>query len=235
MALRTLNTAQVQNTALSRHMSQTFNYMMGGVALSGLVAWLATTNPALMQVAAKGNLIFMLVWLGFGFFMHKMVFSLQPAAALAVFAAFSALTGFSLAPLALIYTGASITTAFLVAAIMFGGTSLYGYTTNKSLSGMGTFLVMGSWGLLAFGLVTIGAGLFGFNTSGMSTVFSLIAVPLFAAITAWEVNQMKETFQQYGSDELLRSRLSILNAASLYMNFVTMFINLLQLIGDRRE
>lgn len=234
MATRSIPSATARDTALSRHMSQTFNYMMGGVALSGLVAWLATTSPALMQVAVKGNLIFMLVWLGFGFFMHKMVFSLQPTAALAVFAAFSALTGFSLAPLALVYTGASITTAFMVAAIMFGGTSLYGYTTNRSLSGMGTFLVMGSWGLLAFGLVTIGASLFGFNTSGMSTVFSLIAVPLFAAITAWEVNQIKETFQQYGSDELLRSRLSILSAASLYMNFVTMFINLLQLIGDRR-
>ena len=112
--------------ALAQHMSQVFNYMSGGVALSGVVAYLVSTNLALLSIATSANLIFMLVWLGFGFFMHRMVFNLQPAAALGVFAAFSALTGFSLAPLVLMYTGASIVTAFATAAVMFAGASAYG-------------------------------------------------------------------------------------------------------------
>lgn len=224
-----------RDAALGQHMSQVFNYMSGGVALSGLVAYLVSTSPALLMLALKGNLIFMLVWLAFGFFMQKIVFSLSPAMALGVFAAFSALTGFSLAPMVLMYTGASIVGAFATASVMFAGASMYGYFTNKSLSSWGTFLMLGSWGLLGLGLSTIVLGLFGVNVSGMSLAFSIIAVPLFAGLTAWEVNTIRETFAMYGRDVQLQSRLAILSACSLYMNFIAMFINLLQLMGQRQE
>ncbi|HEX2859213.1 MAG TPA: Bax inhibitor-1/YccA family protein [Alphaproteobacteria bacterium] len=234
MALRNA-TANTRETAVARHLSQVFNYMAGGVGLSGIVAWLTVNSPALLQVAIKGNLVFMLVWLAFGFFMHRIVFSLQPAVALGVFAAFSALTGFSLAPLMLVYTGASIATAFGVAAVMFAGASLYGYVTNKSLSGWGTFLMMGVWGLLGAMLINLGFALFGSPLAGLQTVISIIAVPLFAALTAYNVNQIKETFAMYGGNELMRSRLAILNATSLYINFLNMFIQLLSLIGVRRD
>ncbi|MFZ2586749.1 MAG: Bax inhibitor-1/YccA family protein [Alphaproteobacteria bacterium] len=227
-------TAYSTEQAFTQHLSQVFNYMSGGVALSGVVAYLVSTSPLLLTLAVKGNIVFMLVWLAFGFFMHSMVFRLQPVAALAVFGVFATLTGFSLAPLVLMYTGASIVAAFATASVMFAGASAYGYYSKKSLSGWGTFLMMGSWGLLGLGLTTIVLGLFGIPTGGMSFAFSLIAVPLFAGITAWEVNTIRETFLQYATDNLLRSRLAILSACSLYMNFVTMFINLLQLMGDRR-
>lgn len=229
---RTLNTTA--QSAVAQHLSQVFNYMAGGVALSGVVAYLVTSSPALLSIAAKGNLIFMLIWLAFGFFMQRIVFSMQPAAALGVFAGFSALTGFSLAPLVFMYTGASIATAFAVASLMFAGASAYGYFSKKSLSGWGTFLMLSTWGLLGFGLVNIVLALFGVNIAGLSFAFSLIAVPLFAGLTAWEVNTIKETFAAYGGNELNRSRLAILSACSLYMNFIVMFINLLQLFGDRR-
>jgi FtsH-binding integral membrane protein len=230
-----ISVAGRQDAALAQHLSQTFNYMVGGVGLSGLVAWLTTTSPALMEVAVRGNLIFLLVWLAFGFFMSRLVFSLQPAAALGVFAAFSALTGFSLAPLVFLYTGASIVTAFAVAAVMFAGASLYGYITKRSLSGWGTFLVMGVWGLFGVMIVNLLLSLFGHGISGLQTVISLIAVPLFAALTAYDVNQIKETFFMYGRDDLMRSRLAILSATQLYINFLNMFIQLLSLIGVRRN
>jgi uncharacterized protein len=231
MAVQTLS--QTRQSAVARHMSQVFNYMMGGVALSGLVAWLVSTNPALLSVAVQGQLVFMILWIASGFFMSKIVFSLQPAAALGVFAAFSALTGFFLAPLVLAYTGASIVTAFVTAAAMFGGASLFGYTTQKSLSGWGNFLMMGVWGLLAAVLVNLVFSLFGHPISGMSFVISLVAVPLFAGLTAWETNQIKETFNAYAGDDVMRSRLAILSATSLYLNFITMFIHLLNLLGNR--
>jgi FtsH-binding integral membrane protein len=132
------------------------------------------------------------------------------------------------------YTGASIVTAFATTSVMFAGASAYGYYTQKSLSSWGTFLMMGSWGLLGLGLTTIVLGFFGVPTGGMSFAFSLIAVPLFAGLTAWEVNTMRETFLQYATDNLMRSRIAIMSACSLYMNFINMFINLLQLMGDRR-
>ena len=184
----------------------------------------------MLEMASKAGIIFMVIWLAFGFFMHKILFKLQPAAALGVFIAFSALTGFSLAPMAIIYTGASITTAFFVAAAMFGGASLYGYVSNKSLSGMGNFLMMGAWGLIAAVVINIFLG-----SSGLSFMISLVAVPLFAGITAYETNQMKEQFAQYAGDEVLRSRMSIYGAASLYMNFIVMFMHLLQLLGQQRN
>ncbi len=221
-------------TAVAQHLSQVFNYMAAGVGLSGVVAYLVTSSPALLNIALKGNLIFLLVWLGFGFFMHRIVFSLQPAAALGVFAAFSAITGFSLAPLVMLYTGASVVTAFAVASLMFAGASAYGYFNKQSLSSWGTFLMLGVWGLLAAVIVNLVLVLFGVVVPGLSFAISLIAVPLFAGLTAWEVNTIKETFVAYGGNELNRSRLAILSACSLYMNFVAMFIHLLSLIGDRR-
>jgi uncharacterized protein len=222
-------------TALSRHISQTLNYMMGGVAVSGLVAYLTTASPVLLNIAIKGGLFWMLAVLGVALFMQKIVFSLQPAAALGAFAGFSALMGFALAPLAVIYTGSSIATAFAVAAIMFGGTAAYGYYTKKSLSGWGSFLIMGVWGLVGVSLVNVGLALFGVSTGPLGMVLNLIAVPLFAALTAWEMNSIKENFLAYGHDDLLRSRLAILQATSLYINFVNMFTSLLQLLGNRNQ
>jgi len=226
--------ATAQDAGLAQHMNQIFSYMSGGVALSGLVAYLTTNSPALLNIAVNSGWIFLIIWLGFGFFMHKIVFSLQPTMALAVFAAFSALTGFTLAPMALIYTGASIATAFFTAAAMFGGAALYGYASKKSLSGWGNFLMMGVWGLLGAMVVNLGFALFtGAPISGLSFITSLIAVPLFAGMTAYETNQLKEMFFQVANDEVMRSRVAIIGACSLYMNFVIMFTNLLQLMGNR--
>lgn len=222
--------SHVTEQDLASHMRQTFNYMTGGVAVSGLVAYLTISSPAMMEMAMKSGIIFAIIWLAFGFFMHKILFSLQPKAALGVFIAFSALTGFSLAPLAYMYTGASIATAFVVAAVMFGGASLYGYVSNKSLSGMGNFLMMGCWGLIAAVVINIFLG-----SSGLSFVISLVAVPLFAGVTAFETNMLKEQYAQYAGDEVLRSRMAIYGATSLYMNFIVMFIHLLQLLGSQRN
>jgi FtsH-binding integral membrane protein len=209
--------------------------MMGGVAISGVVAYLTTTNQALLNIAVKGGFVWMIAILAFAFMLQKIVFSLQPAAGLAVFAAFSALMGFALAPLAVVYTGSSIATAFAVAAVMFGGTAAYGYFTKRSLSGWGTFLIMGVWGLVGVSLVTMLVSMFGIATGPMGFIINLIAVPLFAALTAWEMNNIKETFLAYGRDEVLRSRLAILQATSLYINFVNMFTSLLSLMGNRNQ
>jgi len=221
-------TGAVSESEIAAHLRQVFNYMTGGVALSGVVAYFTLQNPELLSIAMKSHWVFFAIWIGFGFFMQKIIFSMQPTAALGVFVAFSALTGFSLAPIGYVYTGESITVAFAVASAMFAGASLYGYTSKKSLSGWSSFLAMGAIGLLAAIVINLFVG-----SGGMSFMISLVAVPLVAAITAYELNMMKENFAQYAGDEVLRSRMSILNAASLYMNFVVIFIHLLSLLGQR--
>jgi hypothetical protein len=228
--------ASVSEAGVANYMRQVFNYMTGGVALSGLIAWLAVKNPAMMNIALQGQWIFLIVWFGFGFFMQRIIFSLQPAAGLGVFAAFSVLTGFSLSPLMLVYTGGEIATAFFTAAFMFAGASLYGYVTNKSLSGWGNFLMMGAWGLIGAIVVNLLVSLFtGSPIPMLSFVISLVAVPLFAGMTAWETNQLKENYASMGGDSVLASRVAILGATSLYMNFIVMFIHILNLLGMARN
>ncbi len=224
----------MSDSALSQHMSQVFNYMAGGVGVSGIVAYAVTSSPALMQLAIKGQLFWFIALFGVALMLQKIVFSLQPAAGLAVFAGFAALMGLSLAPLAMVYTGSSIATAFATASVMFAGTAAYGYFTKKSLSGWGTFLMMGVWGLVGASIINLVLSLFGVNTGPMSFVISLIAVPLFAGMTAYDVNNIRETFASYGRDEVMRSRLAILQATSLYINFINMFTALLNILGERR-
>lgn len=221
---------RMTETEMAAHLRQVFNYMTGGVALSGLVAWFTVNNPAMLQMAAKSSILFMIVWFGFAFFMHKIIFKLSPAAALGTFIAFSALTGFSLAPLAVVYTGSSIATAFFVTAIMFAGASLYGYTNPKSMAGMGRMMTMVGFGL--FGAIIINMFV---QSSGFSFIISLAVVPFIAIATAFEINQLREQFNQFAGDEIVRSKMAIFGATSFYMNFVVMFIHILNILGVMRD
>ncbi|MAF31754.1 MAG: hypothetical protein CMF60_06065 [Magnetococcales bacterium] len=221
--------SHVTDTEMAAHLRQVFNYMTGGVALSGLVAWFTVNSPEMMAIAMKSHWVFLAVWFGFGFFMHKIIFSMSPKAALGVFIAFSALTGFSLSPVAMIYTGSSITTAFFVTAMMFAGAAFYGYTNPKSMAGMGRFLMMASWGLIAAIVINLFV-----QSSGFSFMISLAVVPLIAVATAFEINQLKEQFAHFAGDEVVRSKMAIFGATSFYMNFVVMFIHILNLLGVMR-
>lgn len=230
------STTRANDAAVAAYMRMIFNYMTGGVALSGAVAYLTLHSAGLLSVATNPvtQIIFMVIWLASGFVMSGLINRLQPAMALGLFAFFSALTGFAMAPIAYVYTGASIFLAFFTAAGMFAGASAYGYVTNKSLSGWGNFLMMAMWGLLIAIVIQIVGSLLGYNMSGLDFVISLVAVPLFAGMTAWETNMLRDSYYDHAGDEVSTSRRAIFGAYTLYVNFVIMFIHLLQLIGERR-
>ena len=223
-------TGRISDTEMAAHLRQVFNYMTGGVALSGLVAWFTVNNPEMLTIAMKSQWVFLAVWFGFGFFMHKIIFSMSPVAALGTFIAFSALTGFSLSHIALVYTGSSIATAFFVTAAMFAGASIYGYTNPKNMAGMGRFLMMASFGLLAAIIINLFV-----QSSGFSLIISLAVVPLIAIATAFEINQLREQFSMFAGDEVVRSKMAIFGATSFYMNFVVMFIHILNILGVMRD
>jgi FtsH-binding integral membrane protein len=172
----------------------------------------------------------MLAPLGLVMLMGFKVQSMQPATAQMVFWLFAALMGASLSTIFLVYTQASIARVFFITAAAFGALSLYGYTTQKSLSGWGSFLFMGLIGILIASLVNIFLA-----SSALQFAISVIGVLVFAGLTAYDTQRLKEEYMYglQGADEATIGRSAIMGALSLYLNFINLFTSLLSLFGQR--
>tara|TARA_Y100001960_G_scaffold125672_1_gene134059 strand:+ start:669 stop:1385 length:717 start_codon:yes stop_codon:yes gene_type:complete len=227
------STAAGYNAAFARFMKTVFNYMSGGVALSGVVAYLTFNNPQLLAAAANPvtQIIFLVIWFGFGFFAHKIIRKVPTAVGLMLFVGFSAITGFAMTPIVAQYTGANITSAFFIASAIFAGMSMFGLSSKKSLSGWGSFLSMASIGLIAAIVITFVLTLFGVDTSLASLAISFLIVPLIAAGVAYEVNMLRDMFHEFGACEDTTAEIAITSAVSLYTSFVVLFLNILQILG----
>lgn len=219
-----------------------YNNMVLGLAVTGLLAlgsyMMATTTApdGSLALTAFGAAIYtsplrwvlMLSPLAFIFFFSFKIESLKPQTALMLFLVFAALMGISMSSIFLVFTGQSITQVFFITAAAFGGLSLYGYTTKRSLSGMGSFLVMGLIGLILAMIVNL------FLQSGaLGFVVSVIGVFIFAGLTAWDTQRLKEMYLYGNFDSDTAGRASVMGALSLYLNFVNMFQFLLALLGNR--
>ena len=221
------------NAAFARFLKTVFNYMTGGVAISGIAAYLIINSQLGFQIAANPmfQIIFMVVWFGFGIFAHKIIQKVSAGTGLALFIGFSAMTGMAFAPLVAKYAAADVTTAFFVASAIFASMSMFGVSTKKSLSGWGTFLSMASWGLIAAIVINLLLSVFGVNTGMFSIVISFAIIPLISAGVAYELNMLRDTFHHFGGDESATSEMAIISAVSLYTSFVVLFLNILQILG----
>jgi FtsH-binding integral membrane protein len=165
----------------------------------------------------------LLLWMSFG--AQRMQFATMRT----LYWVFTALQGVSLSMLLLVYTGESVTRTFFVTAAAFAGLSLYGYTTKKDLSGFATFLVMGLIGILIASLVNLFL-----HSSGLSFVISCAGVLIFAGLTAWDTQRIKEQYSEaYGSEAA--GKLAVWGALSLYLDFINLFQFLLSFMGQRRD
>lgn len=228
---------------LRSYMLGVYNYMTVGLAVTGLVAlgtnMLATTTNAAGKVALTplGQTLYMspLKWvvmllpIAFVFFFSFRIDRMSAQTARGVFILFAAAMGLSLSSLALVYTGTSITRAFFITSATFGALSLYGYTTKKDLSGMGSFLIMGLFGLIIASLVNIFL-----QSSMMQFVISLISVGIFAGLTAYDTQQIKEMYYA-GDDYEVATKKSVNGALMLYLDFINIFTSLLQLTGQKND
>ncbi|HAG53220.1 MAG TPA: hypothetical protein DCL21_05490 [Alphaproteobacteria bacterium] len=221
------------NAAFARFLKTVFNYMSGGVAISGVAAYLTFQNAEILAMAKTlpFQLIFFAIWFGFGIFAHKIISKVSTATGLALFIAFSAITGVAFTPIVAAYTAANITTAFFVAMAIFASMSMFGLSTKKSLSGWGTFISMASWGLIAAIVINIIMAMFGVATGGFSMVISFLIVPLISAGVAYELNMLRDMFHEFGECEDATAEMSIITAVSLYTSFVVLFLNILQILG----
>jgi FtsH-binding integral membrane protein len=229
------------DAGLRAYMIRVYNYMAAGVALTGVVAWL-TFNAAVEQGAGGlvltpfgqaifgGPAVILLVLATFGlvFFISFRIQKLQPSTALALFMVYAGLLGVMLSSVFLQYTGQSITRVFFISAASFGALSLYGYTTRRDLSPIGSFLIMGLFGLIIAMLVNIFL-----KSTGLEFVISAIGVLIFAGLTAYDTQNIKEMYDPQ-EDGTLTGRKAVMGALRLYLDFINLFLFLLRFFGDRR-
>lgn len=220
------------DAGLKAHMNKVYATMSVGMLLTGGVAWAVGTSPEMMQVVFGTPLRWVVIFapLVMVFAFGALITRLSAAAAQLFFYAYAALMGLSLASIFAIYTGVSIAQTFLVTAIAFAGLSLYGYTTKRDLSGFGTFLMMGLIGLLVASIVNLFL-----ESSMVAFAISVIGVLIFAGLTAFDTQSIKMEYiqhAQHGDAEWL-GKSAIMGALRLYLDFINMFMFLLQFLGNR--
>jgi len=228
---------------LRAYMLRVYNYMAGGILLTGVVAYL-TYSAAVVRSAeatgialtAFGQLLYgspvkwvvMLAPLISVVFLSVRVSKMSAGAAQICFWLFSAVMGLSLSSIFLLYTGESITRVFFVTAAAFAALSIYGYTTRRDLSAWGTFLIMGVVGIILASLVNLWL-----QSSSLQFALSTIGVLVFAGLTAYDTQRIKGVYYEVLGDMTATSKAAIMGALSLYLDFINMFLMLLSLFGRR--
>lgn len=226
--------------SLRQYMMKVYNYMAAGLCITALSAYLVANTSLLrlfFNVTAAGQVTGMsaLGWLAF-FAPFIMIFAFgwvmvrgSAAQVQGTFWGFAAVMGISLTPIILVYTGASVTRIFLITAAMFGGMSIYGYTTKRDLTAMGSFMIMGVWGIIIASLVNLFL-----RSPGLYYALSFLSVIAFTGLTAYDTQRIREIYAEQDNDDTM-TRKAVAGALALYMDFINIFIALLNLFGDRRS
>ncbi len=219
---------------LRSYLISVYNHMAGGLLITALAAYFVANSSLIgMMFDARGGMS----GLGWLFFLAPLivVFGFNWVVSRGtlnqvrgVFLLYSALMGVSLAPVFLVYTGASMARVFLITAGTFGAMSLYGYTTKRDLMSMGSFLIMGLWGIIIASVVNIFL-----KSSGLNFALSIVTVFLFVGLTAYDTQKIRAIYMSADSEDM-RGRKVVVGALELYLDFINLFMALLRLMGDRK-
>jgi FtsH-binding integral membrane protein len=218
------------DAALRAHMVRVYNHMTAGLFVTGIIAYLVSTQPAMMQAIFGTPLRYLVIFAPLAFVM-VMSFGIQKLslpALTATFYGFSVAMGLSLSTIFLVYTGGSIAQVFFISAATFLGMSLYGYTTKSDLTSWGSFGIMAVFGIILAGLVNMFL-----HSAGMGFAISVIGVIAFTALTAYDTQKIKEQYSEaWGAES--NGKLALMGALNLYLDFINLFLMLLRLMGNRR-
>jgi uncharacterized protein len=220
-----------REAGLRRHMLGIYRYMSLGLLVTGLVAYLVASSPTLSALVFETPLkwVAMLAPLAFVLLFSFRIQQMTTTSARLAFFAFAALMGVSMASIFLVFTGTSIAQTFLIAASMFAGISLWGYTTRRDLTRISSILTMGLIGIVAASLVNIFV-----ESSIMQLVISLVGVAVFTGLTAWDTQRAKSEYIAFAGTEQAE-KLAVMSALSLYLNLINMFQLLLTFSGQRQS
>ena len=240
--VRTAET-HVVDEGLRAYMLKVYNYMTSGIFLTGIVSLflfklsvVMTSDGSITGFTVVGNALYnsalmwvvMLAPLGVVFYMSFGIRKMSAAKAQMTFWIFAALMGASLSSIFLVYTGASITRVFFITAGTFGAMSIYGYTTKRDLTKLGSFLMMGLIGIIIASIVNIFM-----KSTMMYFVISILGVLIFVGLTAYDTQKIKNMYLVSDSGEIMGKK-AVMGALTLYLDFINLFIMLLRLFGQRR-
>jgi len=233
----------VMDEGLRAYMLKVYNYMATGILMTGIIALITfkmsvvtDSSGSIVGLTQVGNAIYMsgLKWLvmlaplGIVFYMSFGINKMSAAKAQTTFWIFAALMGLSLSSILLVYTGMSITRVFFICSATFGAMSIYGYTTKRDLTKLGSFLMMGLIGIIIASIVNIFM-----KSSMMYFVISILGVLIFVGLTAYDTQKIKNMYAASDTGELMGKK-AVMGALTLYLDFINLFIMLLRLFGQRR-
>ncbi len=223
---------------LREYLRKVYNFMAGGLVVTALASYLVMAVPALrnMFFTVQGNYVSLTVlgWIvlfapiAMAFYFSSVIRNGSAAKAQTVFWIFSAVMGISITPTVSLYTGASVARVFLVTAATFGAMSIYGYTSKKDLTKIGSFCMMALIGIIIASIVNIFIG-----SSTASLAISVLSVLIFVGLTAYDTQKIKEMYV-HGSDMETMNKIAVAGALELYLDFINLFLSLLRLFGDRK-
>ena len=233
----------VTDEGLRAYMLKVYNYMATGILMTGIIALITfkmsvvtDSSGSIVGLTQVGNAIYMsgLKWLvmlaplGIVFYMSFGINKMSAAKAQTTFWIFAALMGLSLSSILLVYTGMSITRVFFICSATFGAMSIYGYTTKRDLTKLGSFLMMGLIGIIIASIVNIFM-----KSSMMYFVISILGVLIFVGLTAYDTQKIKNMYAASDTGELMGKK-AVMGALTLYLDFINLLIRLLRLFGQRR-
>ena len=215
---------------LRAYMLRVYNYMVTGLALTGAVAYLVASTPALFNAIFGSALVWVVILapLGMVFLLSARINKMSAASAQLAYWVFAGLMGLSLASIFVVYTGESIARVFFITAATFAGMSLYGYTTKRDLTGWGSFLFMGLIGII----IAMVVNLF-IQSTMIQFVVSVLGVLIFTGLTAYDTQKIKEMYVAADGSEIAGKK-AIMGALRLYLDFINLFLMLLHLFGNQR-
>ena len=218
------------DAGLKAYFRSIYTYMSLALALTGLVAYFAFDSGLYFQIARTPLIwVVMLAPLGLAMFLSFRIEKMSLATAQVSYWIFAAVMGLSLAGIFAVYAHQSIARVFFITAGTFGGMSLYGYTTKTDLTRMGSFMIMGLWGIIIASLVNMF-----FKSTAVQFAVSVIGVIVFVGLTAYDTQKLKNLYYQVSGSDMM-GKVVIMGALNLYLDFINLFLMLLRLFGDRRN
>jgi FtsH-binding integral membrane protein len=223
---------QAELAAQRSFMTRVYGWMTIGLLVTAFTALVVASTPELVKtIYVSGGFWILIIAelviaLGFGFALR----SVPVPVAAAMFIVYSVLTGATLSIVLLIYTASSVAATFFITAGMFAGISAYGYVTKRSLDSIGSFCIMGLWGLIIASVVNIFL-----RSDGMSWIISIIGVVVFTGLTAYDTQKFKQAYAVGETGSAMNRKIALLGAFALYLDFVNLFIYLLRFLGTRRD
>ena len=218
------------DAGLRSYLLRVYNYMAMGLGLTAVVAFLVSTSPAMMNAIFGSPLYLVALFapVGLALYLQFRIQHLQVSTAQMLFWVYAGLMGISLSYILIVYEMTSVMKVFFITAGTFAAMSLYGYTTQKDLSRMGSFLIMGLFGLIIASVVNMF-----FKSSSMDFIISLLGVAIFIGLTAYDTQNIKNSYYEFDGAEVAGKK-AVLGALRLYLDFINLFLYMLRFLGDRR-